>query len=367
VVSVHVELPPGAALFQSIREVRADTWVRNAHPSEIATDTEVELRAGHECESEAPRASYVDGTGDTVRLHAIDRTLVLTFAAGASVEDRDKVAREFGLTLLPMNQNLAPLARNLVYQVPSGLRSSDVAAAIKSRADLGGIVTGAVPGLFDCDLKTWVYAPENWIMVAFEPKTPETRVKEILSRYHLVPAADPDRPAAEDPHLYYGGAFWNYYVSRRIPLVVTAGDAMDVLTRIAKEPGVIWAHPHVLRPSFDRSSRLFLTATGAGWYQHTKFDAMLSLLVHLDKTTSPDVVRGYADRAKLRLDGDRAYVIVQVNQAEEPPLGALESRGFRLVDRNDQLLFGTADLRHVTEIADLPGVLAVMTKLVTGS
>jgi hypothetical protein len=358
-LAVQVELPRGRALFQSIREIRADRWVRNSGPLEVGSDNEVQLRAGHRFQRETPFRTYEDRNGDIVPLHAIDRLLVITHAAGTSRRDRDRVARELDLTYLPMMQNLGPLEPNLIYEVPAATTARDLAAMIRSREDLRQVVTGAAPGLFDSELMTPVYAPERWLRVAFEPKLPEGEIRALLARYQLVPAMDPDRPAAEDPSLHPGGAFWNYYVSRRIPLVVTAGDPLDVLTRIAREPGVLWAHPFALTPSLDRGSRIFLVATGEGWHQHPKLDPQLSVLVHLWRTTSPEVVRGYAERARIKLVDDRPQVLIQVGDPAPHVLRHLEDRGLAVIGREGDIVFGTADISRLFELADLPEVQSV--------
>jgi hypothetical protein len=279
------------------------------------------------------------------------------------------VARELGLTLLPIDQNGGPLEPNLLYQVPAGTTSSAVAASIAAREELKPIVAGAIPGLFDAELLTWVYAPEGWLRVAFEPKMPEAKIRAVLDRHRLVPAVNPDQPAAQDPYLHPKGAFWNYYISRRIPLVAAGGNAMEVVTRVAHEPGVLWAHPYALTPSFDRGSRLFLTGVGGGWHQHAKLDAALNMLVHLERTTSPEVVRGYAERAKITLVNGRARVLVELTDPAGKTVEtveALKAGGLEVIDTEGRMIFGVAEIPRLFDLAELPGVLQMVTKIVPG-
>jgi hypothetical protein len=356
---VDAALPPDAELFATLRGLRSNLKVLNARPIEVASDNEVQLVAGHRFERREPDLTYVDQDGDTVRLFANPRLVILTFADGTTAGDQGAVAGRLGLRLIGVRQNLNLRDPHVVYEVPAGRTSWDVVDAARAALPELEALVGAAAVMYDPGVQAAVYPPQGWLRVAFEPKSQQAEIDAILAEYALEPPFDPDLPVAQDPYLDMRGNFWNFYVSRRIPLVAEPGrDIGPILTALNREDAVVWAHPYSLTPALDRGSRLVFQNTGGGWYSHDHLDGGLDMLIHLMRTTRPAVVEGFAQREGIQLEDGRLPVIIEPRPDTDilDVELALEATDVEVTANDGTRIYGFANLATLPEVADMPGV-----------
>ncbi len=365
-------------LFAVSRQVLKDVpSVFNCRPQLLLTRNEVQMVAGQDYRRGTAWLEYTDEEGDEVGLYPLDRLMVVTFAPGAPAAAIERFEDALSLRRAAIRQNLNVRDPYVVYIVRPPRSAVQLARACQSLVAAGGgslpdgggdldieVVEGVAPVLIDSDTHRQVFAPQAEVTVAFEPKTPEARVAALLQKHGLTPVADPNRPAAEDPHLDLRGDFWSYYVSRRIRLRAAAGLTGETVTALNNEPEVVWCHPTSLSPALDRGSRAYLSKVGGGWYRIPQLDVHINMLIHLTKTASPEAVRGYAARAGLPYQGERLRVVVEPHP--DSSTGAVKAgcvaAGLDLDVDDGEKLFGTLTLADAERVAGVKGVGIIRAK-----